>query len=271
MEKANILFIGAGRMAEAIVSGIAKSDRSYFNTITMANRSNKEKLMHLKDTYGIQMTTDWMKAVQKHDIIVLATPPKTHDELLHMLTPHISGQLVITVAAGIDPQYMEMRLPEETPVCWIMPNTAAQVGMSMSTYTCGQFVESRHRPFIQALLDAIGPAEELTAGQVHDLTAVTGSAPAFIYYTVKALEEAAEAYDISGIQARKLVVQMLKGSVAMLEEGHDPQELMEQVATPGGSTAEGLRVLETYGVDRILKQAVEAVNDHARTNGKESG
>lgn len=267
MEKANILFIGAGRMAEAIVSGIVKSGNSAFQTVTMANRSNKEKLVHLQKTYGVQMTSDWLRAVQKNDIIVLATPPHTHEELLKLLAPQLNHQLVVTVAAGIDPNYLESRLPDHTPVCWIMPNTAAQVGMSMSTYVCGSWVEAKHRPYIEALLAAIGPAEELGAEQVHNLTAITGSAPAFVYYVAKALEEAASSYHISDKQARKLVVQMLKGSVAMLEAGHDPQDLIEQVASPGGSTAEGLRVLETYGVDKMLKQAVEATNEHARSQG----
>jgi pyrroline-5-carboxylate reductase len=270
VKKADILFIGAGRMAEAVVSGVVKTSRETFGTITMANRSNKEKLKHLQSTYGVQMTTDWLKAVQENDIIVFATPPQTHEELLRALSPHISGQLVVTVAAGIDPEFLEHRLPEKTPVCWIMPNTAAQIGMSMSTYTCGRSVESHHRPYIEALLNAIGPAEELTSEQVHNLTAVTGSAPAFIYYVEKALEEAAVKYGISEEQARRLVVQMMKGSVAMLEAGHSPDDLMEQVASPGGSTAEGLRVLDTYGVDRMFQQAVQAANEHARAQGEES-
>lgn len=269
MNKADILFIGAGRMAEAMVSGIVKSEYSAFGTVTMANRSNKDKLLQLQETYGVKSTMDWLKAVQKNDIIVLATPPETHEELLKMLKPQINGQLIVTVAAGIDPAYLENRLPDETPVCWIMPNTAAQVGMSMSTYVCGKHVTKDHRPYIESLLAAIGPAEELGVEQVHNLTAITGSAPAFIYYVVKALEEAAAAYDISDAQARRLVIQMLKGSVAMLEAGNDPDTLIEQVASPGGSTAEGLRVLETYGVDRMLKQAVEATNAHAKNNGEE--
>ncbi|SDO13015.1 pyrroline-5-carboxylate reductase [Alkalicoccus daliensis] len=268
MKKANILFIGAGRMAEAMVSGIVKSEHSAFGTVTMANRSNKEKLIQLQRTYGVKSTSDWLRAVQQNDIILLATPPHTHEELLKLLTPQLNGQLVVTVAAGIDPAYLEKRLPQETPVCWIMPNTAAQVGMSMSTYACGTFVKDHHRPYIESLLAAIGPAEELSAEQVHDLTAITGSSPAFIYYVVKALEEAAAAYDISDAQARRLVIQMLKGSVAMLEAGNEPDDLIAQVASPGGSTAEGLRVLETYGVDRMLKQAVEATNSHAKNNGE---
>ncbi|WP_444684040.1 pyrroline-5-carboxylate reductase [Alkalicoccus luteus] len=262
----SILFIGAGRMAEAVIAGIAADDGSPFDRITVANKSNQEKRERLAADYGVHTTDDWLQVMQHHDVIVLAAPPSAHGDLLDAVAPLWKGQLIVTLAAGIDPDFMEARLPAEAPVCWIMPNTAAQIGESMSTFVCGRAVTSTHRPLIEGLLHAIGPAEELTARQVHELTAVTGSAPAFMYYIASSLQEAAAASGISQEQAQRLVVQMMKGSAAMLASGKDPKELIEQVASPGGSTAEGLHVLETYDVDRIMKQAVAAVNRHAGGN-----
>ncbi|WP_305887067.1 pyrroline-5-carboxylate reductase dimerization domain-containing protein, partial [Pseudomonas sp. 2822-17] len=77
-----------------------------------------------------------------------------------------------------------------------------------------------------------------------DLTAITGSAPAFLYSFVQALEKAAVENNVSKEQARKLVATMIKGSVGMLENGGEPADLISQVASPGGSTAEGLKVLK---------------------------
>ncbi|NJP36929.1 pyrroline-5-carboxylate reductase [Bacillus luteus] len=262
----SILFIGAGRMAEAVIAGIAADRESPFERITVANKSNQEKRDRLAAEYGVHATDDWLQVIQNHDVIVLAAPPSAHGDLLNAVAPLWKGQLIVTLAAGIDPEYMEARLPAEAPVCWIMPNTAAQIGESMTTFVCGNAVTSAHRPLIEGLLQAIGPAEELTAAQVHELTAVTGSAPAFMYYIASALQEAAAATGISEEQAQRLVVQMMKGSAAMLATGKEPKDLMQQVASPGGSTAEGLHVLETYHVDRIIKQAVEAVNRHAGGN-----
>ncbi|SES34807.1 pyrroline-5-carboxylate reductase [Salipaludibacillus aurantiacus] len=259
-----LLFIGAGRMAEAIISGLTEDENNGFTRVTVSNRADTEKLERLKNTYGVEVSSDWKTEVNKHDAILLASPPHTHNELLRQLSGMIEGQFIITVAAGIDPSYMEARLPDRTPAAWIMPNTGAQIGQSMSTFACGNYVEENHRKILYKILSAIGEAEELPEEQVHDLTAITGSAPAFLYAFAEALEEAAVSYEVSPDQARKLVTHMLKGSASMLEKGESPQTLMQQVASPGGSTAEGLRVLEKENFGSLVKKAVKATNDHAR-------
>lgn len=266
MTKNNILFIGAGRMAEAILSGLVSKTDNGFQKITVTNQMDRDKLTRLKIKYGVEISDNWMTEVDKNDVIILATPPNTQAKLLDQLSVKIKNQFIITIAAGIGPSYMEDRLPKGIPVAWIMPNTAAQIGASMSTFTCGIHVEQQHRDILMRILSSIGEAEELTEDKILDLTAITGSAPAFLYAFAEALEEAAISYDVQPEQARKLVTFMLKGSVAMLEEGADPKELMKQVASPGGSTAEGLNVLKEKDLTTIIKSAVKATNDHARSN-----
>ncbi|UCZ52353.1 pyrroline-5-carboxylate reductase [Bacillus shivajii] len=268
MKKTRILMVGAGRMAEAILSGLVTTDHPSLEKITMTNKSDKSKLTYIKDKYNVSISQKWEDEVKNHDVILLASPPHTHEDLLHKLNERMSNQLVVTVAAGIDPSYMEKRLPKGAPVCWIMPNTAAQVGKSMSTYVCGKHVQREHREVISLILSSIGEAGELTEQQVHDLTAITGSAPAFVYAFVEALEDAAVENGVTRDQARQLVKTMLNGSVAMIEAGHEPKDLCEQVASPGGSTAEGLKVLEKKGFHDLVKEAVRATNEHARSQGE---
>ncbi len=264
MKPTRILMIGAGRMAEAVLSGIVSKRHPSVETITMTNRQDEVRLNTLKERYDVTASLNWEEEVAKHDVILLASPPVTHDTILHRLSSLIKGQLVITVAAGIDPTYMEARLPEGTPVCWIMPNTAAQIGQSISTFTCGNYVNDEHLQVINLILGAIGESTELSEKQVHDLTAVTGSAPAFVYAFVEAMEEAAMDNGVTPQQARSLVVKMLSGSAAMLEAGHSPTDLKKQVASPGGSTAAGLEVLVERGYKDAIKAAVKATNAHAR-------
>lgn len=266
MNANRLLMIGAGRMAEAIFSGLLKQEHSTIESITITNNTDQDRLNKLREQYDVQIDNDWRNCINDHDVIVLASPPNTHDHLLKELSTYVSNQLIITVAAGIDPTFMEERLPTGTPVCWIMPNTSAQVQKSMSTFVCGKGVTTQHREVIVQLLEAIGDYEELTEDQVHDLTAVTGSAPAFLYLFCEALEEAATSYGISNEQARKLVTNMVVGSAAMLEAGHAPSELREQVTSPGGSTAAGLDVLYEKGYKDIIQAAVKATNAHARAN-----
>lgn len=259
----NILMIGAGRMAEAIISGL-REPKNENMIITVTNHTDKERRIALVEKYGIHEANDWRLVVGEADVIISAAPPSSHERLFQDLSPLLNGQLVITVAAGIDTTYMQAHLPEGTPVCWIMPNTAAQLQASMSTFVCGHFVSSEHRLVIEMILAAIGDYEELTEEQVHDLTAVTGSAPAFLYLFCEALEEAAVRYGVSSEQARKLVTKMVAGSAAMLEAGHAPSELRKQVTTPGGSTAAGLTVLGEANFSELISAAVKATNEHAR-------
>ncbi|MED1559834.1 pyrroline-5-carboxylate reductase [Bacillus paramycoides] len=264
--KHRILFIGAGRMAEAIFSGLLKTSKEYIEEIIVSNRSNVEKLTQLQTQYDISITTDWKQHIKSVDTIVLAMPPAAHEQLLKELFPLLTDQFVVTVAAGIGPSYLEERLPQGTPVAWIMPNTAAEIGKSISLYTTGHSVDETHQETLQLLLKGIGTSQSCTEEEVHQLTAVTGSAPAFLYHFAEGLIDATKSYGIDEETAKHLVIQMIAGSAAMLQQNQDPAVLREQVTTPGGSTAEGLKVLYENNFSEVIQQAIEATNKKARGN-----
>jgi pyrroline-5-carboxylate reductase len=264
----HILFIGAGRMAEAIFSGIIQNEPEF--KITVSNYQDKERLSHLRNSYAIATTTNWMEVVEQADTIILACPPNAHENVLKKLSSLLlPEQFVITVAAGIGPSKLEEALPNQTAVAWLMPNTAADVGKSMSIYALGQYVQEEQRRIFKKIVTSIGPAEQLTEQQVHDLTAVTGSAPAFLYSFVEALEKSALSFGITKEQARKLVLEMVIGSAAMLEKHRDPAQLREQVTSPGGATAAGLSILAENHFDDVIHRAIEATNKRAKQQGQE--
>ncbi|PGC28515.1 pyrroline-5-carboxylate reductase [Bacillus pseudomycoides] len=265
-KKHRILFIGAGRMAEAIFAGLLKTSNEHIEEIIVSNRSNIEKLEQLEKKYDISITNDWKQYIKNVDTIVLAMPPAAHEQLLAELSPFLTHQFIVTVAAGIGPSYLEEKLPQGTPVAWIMPNTAATIGKSISLYTMGHFVNEEQQETLQLLLKGIGTAQLCTEEEVHQLTAVTGSAPAFLYHFAEGLIEATKSYGIDEATAKHLVIQMIAGSAAMLEQEHNPAILREQVTTPGGSTAEGLKVLYENNFSKVIYQAIEATNKKARGN-----
>lgn len=263
LKKHRILFIGAGRMAEAIFAGLLKTSNEHIDKIIVSNRSNIAKLKQLEEKYNISVTSDWKQHIKIVDTVVLAMPPAAHEQLLSELSPLLTNQLVVTVAAGIGPSYLEEKLPSGTPVAWIMPNTAATIGKSISLYATGNFVNSEHQETLQLLLKGIGTAQLCTEEEIHQLTAVTGSAPAFLYHFAEGLIETTKNYGIDKATAKHLVIQMIAGSAAMLEQEQDPAMLREQVTTPGGSTAEGLKVLYENNFSKILSQAIEETNKKA--------
>ncbi|ASS74325.1 pyrroline-5-carboxylate reductase [Tumebacillus algifaecis] len=269
MKKQTILFLGAGRMAEAILSGLLTRKRENIEEIIVTNRSNQERLAELRDKYGVTATNDWRAQVEKADTIVLAMKPGQVRESLIELGPLVNGQFVFTVAAGIGTGMMEQHLPAGTPVAWVMPNTAASLGASVSLYTYGQAVKAEHKAVLEMILDGIGIYEECTEEQIHQLTAVTGSAPAFLYRFAEVLEETAREFGVSEEQARRMIVGMFYGSALMLQQGQSPAILRDGVTTPGGATAAGLRVMEEREFPALLKSAVEATNARAKEMAKE--
>jgi pyrroline-5-carboxylate reductase len=137
------------------------------------------------------------------------------------------------------------------------------IGQSMSLYTLGTSATKEHKEVLQMILKGIGEAHECSEKEVHELTAVTGSAPAFLYYFAESLIDATTAYGVDEKTAKDLVIQMMYGSVQMLHETKDPASLREQVTTPGGATAEGLKVMKEQDFSLIIKQAIEATNRKA--------
>jgi pyrroline-5-carboxylate reductase len=260
----SILFIGAGRMAEAIFTGLLRQPKQPFDSIYVTNRTNKERLGELAQRYAITPVDKHGAIAAKADVLLLAMPPSAHGEVLSELAPMIRDQLIITVAAGIGPSDMEGQLPEGTAAAWIMPNTAAQVGASISLYAFGKNVSGKQKLLVKEIVHAIGAGEELSEEQIHNLTAITGSAPAFVYEFALQLEKLASSYGITDKQARHLVETMLAGSVKMLETGAPPQELRDQVTTPGGATEAGLVSLGNDQFSAMLERAVHAVTDHAK-------
>jgi pyrroline-5-carboxylate reductase len=205
-------------MAEAVFAGLLRQESGEIAEIIVANRSGGARLDELKQRYGVTVTSEWQEHVSRAGTIVLAMPPGDHREVLAALAPHVDGQFVVTVAAGIGTGLLEELLPPGTPVAWVMPNTAAAVGASISLYTYGQHVQDAHEKMLRLILGAIGESERCTEEQIHDLTAITGSAPAFLYAFAEALEASARTYGVSPEQARKLVGQMIAGSAAMLQD-----------------------------------------------------
>ncbi|MRX70794.1 pyrroline-5-carboxylate reductase [Bacillus lacus] len=258
--------IGAGRMAEAVISGLLVNNNESIEEIIVSNSTDHQKLLRLQNKYGITPQPNWLDDVSRSDMIVLAMPPDAHPDILNILSKQGPLPFIVTIAAGIDPEYLENRLPEGTPAAWIMPNTAAEVSRSVSLFSCGQYVERTHRSLLTILLSSIGTYEECTPEDIHNLTAVTGSAPAFLYLFAEGLIEAALPHTGDRKTAEKLVIEMIAGSAAMLSKHGSPAQLREQVATPGGATEAGLLELRSAKFEELILSAVTAVNEKAKAN-----
>lgn len=261
MADEKILIVGAGRMAQAIIKGLKQAD---FTNVLVGNNGNVERLAAVEARFGVNTTEQWQNHVSDQTIIILAMPPEAHDKVLQELSEVVDGQLILTVAAGVDVSYLEARLPEGTPVSWMMPNTAAAKGQSMTLFALGEHVNDQHEYYIEKILFSIGQFKKLTETQMHALTPITGSGPAFIYRMADNLIKEAQKSGISEVTAKQLIAQMVKGSAEMLTSDLKcPQDLMDEVASPGGVTERGLQVFEKYHFDEMMREVIEVCLDRA--------
>lgn len=263
-----IVFVGAGSMAEAIIAGILKNEVIQASDVFVMNKSDDERLSFMKESYGVSIVCDERIALKEAELIVLATKPKDIKQAMLDIREFLNDDAaVLSVIAGVSIETMESGLGNR-PIARSMPNTSATIGKSASGVSMNALVDSTLRKRILDLLSSIGVVKEVEEDELHTVTALSGSGPAYIYYMVEALEEAAISKGLSNEVARELVIQTFEGAAAMLRQtGEEPELLRRNVTSPGGTTEAGLQALE----DRLFKETIQECISRAEMRSRELG
>lgn len=263
-----IVFVGAGSMAEAIIAGIVEQRVMAPEDVWVMNKSDDARLQQLNEIYGITPAKSCAKSFEEADLVVLATKPKDIQQAMadiHEYLPEKTG--ILSVLAGVSIDTIEQGLGAR-PIARSMPNTSATIGKSASGVAWNQYVSDDMKHSILHLLRSIGIVKEVQEDDLHAVTALSGSGPAYIYYLVEALEEAAMAKGLTQDVARELIVQTIEGAASMLKQtAGEPAELRKNVTSPGGTTEAGLKALE----NRLFKEAVADCIAKAEARSRELG
>lgn len=256
-----IVFVGAGSMAEAMISGMLKKQLLSSRQIWATNHSNDERLKTLEKKYSIHTSRKYEELFQDSTIVILAMKPKDVRSSLLSIRSHLSEEtLILSVVAGISSAFIENTLQMKIPVVRAMPNTSAAVGKSATGIAGGTFSNERHIHIATALFESIGMATVVEENDLHAVTGVAGSGPAYLYYFAECMEESAMKHGLPKDIARKLVIQTFLGAAEMLNTTNEtPEVLRNQVMSPGGTTEAGIRALDEHQ----FKQAVHACIDAA--------
>ncbi len=262
-----IAVLGAGKIGEALLSGLLKAGRSTEDLLF--TERHPERAAELTKQYGIE-SVDVPSAARRADVLVIAVKPQDIDPVVSELAPLVSpSQLVVSLCAGLPTELFEKRLPEGTPVVRVMPNTPMLVGEAMSAISPGQYAASAHLAIVEELLGSVGKVVRVPEGQQDAVTALSGSGPAYFFYLVEAMIDAGILLGLPRAVAADLIVQSAVGAAAMLRDGEGhPVILREAVTSPGGTTIAGIRELEKHGVRAALIAAIEAARDRSVELGK---
>ncbi len=259
-----IAFIGAGKMAEAIIGALSRTTIVAAEDI-IASDSDPVRLEHLTSEYGISTFENNVAAAEAADVVVLAVKPQVLDTVLVELRPVVGAQtLVISIAAGKQVSYFEAGLPEAR-VVRVMPNLCCLVGEAASAFCCGAAVTGADKETVERLLGSCGTVLEMPEGQFDAVTAISGSGPAFFAYVLEGLVSAAESEGLSRADALLLGEQTMLGTARLLmAQKLEPNELIASVCSAKGTTAEGIGVLKQSEMRTILKDTIEAAARRSR-------
>jgi len=251
-----IAFVGAGRMAEALIKGLNSSG-------ICASDVSSRRLKLLKSRYRIKTFKNNIDCIKRADVIVLAVKPKTMGSVLREIGPSVRpGHLVISIAAGV-PTYSIRKYIRKAGIVRSMPNNPALVGAGVTA------ISSKNR-IAEAIFSSVGEVVVIPEKLMDAVTALSGSGPAFIYLAAQALEEGGRAAGLSRKAARKLAIETVFGAGKTMKlSGKDPAELADMVASPGGTTRAGMKVLSRLGFKKAVKSAIMAAAGRSKELGRE--
>jgi pyrroline-5-carboxylate reductase len=267
----NILFIGGGNMAAAIIGGlIAKGWPA--GTIHAVDVL-PEALRRLEQQFGIATSADGVSAARNADCIVLAVKPQQLREVARGLAPVIDGKLVISIAAGIRGSDLVRWLGPGARIVRAMPNTPALVGAGITGLHAGPGLSESQKQDAERVLAAVGAT--FWVGTERDLdavTAVSGSGPAYVFYFIEALEQAALELGLPADTARRSALATFAGAVRLAEAGDtDPATLRARVTSKGGTTERAIGLLDEAAVKAAFVRAVRGAAERAAELGDELG
>ena len=271
-----IAFIGGGNMARSLIGGLIKTGASA-SSIAVADPSAEGRQALARD-FGIATFAQNDQAAERAEVVVLAVKPQIMPAIQTGLRELFSRQrpLLISIAAGVRLDQLE-RWFGNLPIVRCMPNTPALIGAGASGLCANARVSPPQRAQAQHVLDAAGLTRWINDEALMDtVTGIAGSAPAYFFAIVEALEDAGVAQGLPRDVARSLASQTCLGAGRMLvESGDAPADLRKRVTSPNGTTQAALESLARDDLHRIMARAVAAATQRggelAQALDRESG
>lgn len=266
-----IAFIGGGNMAGALIGGLAGKLTAAENIHVVD--PNADVLARLAQQFGVETARQIDACVAQSDVIVLAVKPQQMKEVAQQLRSHAASQLVLSIAAGIRAADLSRWLGGHRAVVRAMPNTPALIGKGIAGMTAMDGVTQEQRAAAEAIMRAVGAVVWLSDETLIDpVTAVSGSGPAYVFYFIEAMQQAAQEMGLSAEQGKELAIVTFAGASQLAAQSPEPVSLLrERVTSKGGTTYAALTSMEASGVKEAIVRALKAAAARGRELGEEFG
>lgn len=265
LKNKKISFIGGGNMAQALISGLlAKGILPEYITVSDPNPDNREQLQ-AKGINTIDSAKNPLDALMA-DVVVLAVKPQVMSTVVADFSQVLDKQLIISVAAGLSTDSLTKMLNGYQNIVRAMPNTPAMVQAGATGLYATDSIDEQEKQLATELMGASGLViwvddEE----QLHAVTAVSGSAPAYFFYFIESVIQGGIDLGLSQEQASALAMQTALGAAKMSIHSDDtPEQLRRKVMSPGGTTEAAVHSLQADKVNELIGKAMQACVKRSR-------
>ena len=267
-----ISFIGGGNMATALIAGLA-GKLAAGGDIHVVD-PNADALARLAGQYGVTTSLEIGAPVAASDVIVLAVKPQQMRDVALRLQSQLENRpLVLSIAAGIRGADLSRWLNGYGAIVRTMPNTPALIGQGVTGLVAMAGASDQQKQMADAILRAVGQTVWLDEEALIDpVTAVSGSGPAYVFFFLEAMQQAAVEMGLTPEQGRQLVQATFTGAAQLAAQSDEPVDVLRQrVTSKGGTTYAAITSMEAAGVKQAIVEAMKAAAARGRELGAELG
>jgi pyrroline-5-carboxylate reductase len=276
LSESKITFIGGGNMASALIAGLAGKITGEGGIHVID--PNQAALDKLREQYGVSTAKVIDAEVAASHVIVLAVKPQSMREVGKALASALAAApgaapLIVSIAAGIRTADLSRWLGGYQAIVRCMPNTPALIGLGITGLYAGPGVGVAAKEIAGTVLQAVGQTLWVEQeSQIDAVTAVSGSGPAYAFYLIEAMQQAASELGLSAEQGSQLALATLTGAAQLAVQSSEPVQLLrERVTSKGGTTYAAITSMEQSGVKGAIVTAIKAAAHRAHEMGEELG
>lgn len=258
-----ITFIGGGNMATALIAGLLRQGHSARQISVVEH--NAEARARLVADYQVSTYAELGPEAVIADAVVLAVKPQQLKGVAQALSPLLATQLVVSIAAGVRARTLSAWLMGYSNVVRTMPNTPAMIGAGVTALYALPAVLPPQRQMAEDILKSAGSVLWVEDEALMDaVTAVSGSGPAYVFYFIEAMQQAALELGLSSAAARQLALETMLGS-AQLAAGsrEDAATLRARVTSKAGTTERAVQRMDEAGVKAAIISAIHAAAERS--------
>jgi len=258
-------FVGGGKLAEALISGLIESGTASQDEIAVSDIDPSRRDL-LKKKFSVSVHPSNQEVVAKSDVVILALKPDALPGVLpEMDVKDVDEKLFITVAAGVPISLVEAGLPETARLIRVMPNLCCAVQASCTVISRGTRATEADVEVAERVFGSVGMTFRMDEGKMDAVTALSGSGPAYVFIFIEALSDGGVLKGLPRAEATRMAAQTVLGAAKMvLETGLHPAELKDRVASPGGTTIAAIQALEEGGFRASVIDAVAEAHRRSR-------